>query len=370
MARKEIHMEELVEVLHQWPLGRSVSQIHRSVGMSRKTIRKYLLLAEEQGFSRESDPGDYRYYLELSGKIQKGIKTPVASTPSFKKTVLFQGIIEKLMRKPYMTPKQVYQILKREYEFPLSYSSFNRYINVKYPKVRSHCLRIEVKAGEEAQVDFGSCGMLYDPESGKMRRAHIFLMTLSFSRFPYVEFVFDQGQVTWVKCHMNAFSFFGGVPSRVVLDNLKSGVLKANTYDPVFNWVYGECARFYGFIIDPAKVYQAKHKGKVERMIPVVRSQFVSSYDLRDIKEANEKVRKWCLSEYGDRVHGTTKKKPYELFLEKEKPHLLPLPGEKFDIPLWKEAKAHPDHHVVFDKSYYLSTHPVCGEKGMGEGRY
>jgi transposase len=85
-------------------------------------------------------------------------------------------------------------------------------MNIKYPKQPRNCLRIEVKAAEEAQVDFGSAGMMYDPETGRMRRAHIFILTLSYSRLPYVEFVFDQGQVTWVKCHIHAFEFFGGVP--------------------------------------------------------------------------------------------------------------------------------------------------------------
>ncbi len=83
-----------------------------------------------------------------------------------------------------------------------------------------------------------------------MRRSHIFVMAMSYSRFHYVELVFDQGQVTWVKCHMNGFEFFEGVPKRIILDNLKSGILRPNTYDPVFNRAYAECAKHYGFIID------------------------------------------------------------------------------------------------------------------------
>jgi transposase len=46
------------------------------------------------------------------------------------------------------------------------------------------------------------------------------------------------------------------------LDNLKSGILRPNTYDPVFNRAYAECAKHYGFIIDPAKIQIAEHKGK------------------------------------------------------------------------------------------------------------
>jgi len=257
-------------------MGRGISQIKRSLGMDRKTIRKYLGLAEGYGFSRNTEVQQYTYYLELAGRIQKGLQTPVETSPAYKKTALYQTTIEKLLARKYMVPKQVYRILKRDYEYSLSYSTFKRYINVKYPKQATSYLRIEVGAGEEAQVDFGSAGMMYDPETERMRRAHAFVMTLSYSRYTYVEFVFDQGQVTWVKCHMNAFLFFAGVPSRIILDNLKAGILRPNTYDPVFNRAYGECAKHYGFIIDPAKAYMAAHKGKVERKVPVVRQQFLS----------------------------------------------------------------------------------------------
>lgn len=363
MARKEIRVEELVEVIYQWHRGSGISQIKRSLGIDRKTIRKYIDLAEGQGFIREMELQPYTYYLELASRIQRGLKTPIDNSPAYKKTAIYQCTIEKLLARPYMKPKQVYRILQRDYEYALSYASFNRYINLKYPKQPRSCIRIETRAGEEAQVDFGSAGMMYDPEEGRMRRSHIFVMAMSYSRFHYVELVFDQGQVTWVKCHMNSFEFFGGVPKRIILDNLKSGILRPNTYDPVFNRAYAECAKHYGFIIDPAKISTPEHKGKVERKIPVVRQQFLSSHAFTDIKDANEKAKLWCGHEYGMQIHGTTKRKPLPLFKEQEQAHLIPLPNERFEMPLWKEAKVHPDHHIVFDKSYYSLPTRYIGKK-------
>lgn len=368
MARKDIRMEELVEVLYQWHKGRNISQIKHSLGLDRKTIRKYIELAEPYGFLRDGEVRDDVYYLQLAGKIQSGLKIPLGCSESFKKTALYQTTIEKLLSKKYMTPKQAYRILKRDHEYALSYSSFNRYVNIKYPKEPRNCLRIEVRAAEEAQVDFGSAGMMFDPETGKSRRAHTFVMTLSYSRLPYVEFVFDQGQVTWVKCHMNAFEFFQGVPMRIILDNLKSGILRPNTYDPIFNRAYGECAKHFGFIIDPAKIARGDHKGKVERKIPVVRQQFLAPEDFRDIRDANDKVRQWSTLEYGMQVHGTTKKKPFEVFKTEEQQLLKGLPEEKFDMPLWKEAKVHPDHHVVFARNYYSMPTRYVGKKVCARG--
>lgn len=367
MARRELKMEELEAVLYQWHKGRNISQISNSLGLDRKTIRKYLELAQAHGFTREVAI-DSSGFMELSGKVQAALKTPVGYSETYKKTALYQVQIDKLLSKKYMTGKQAYRILKSDHGYLLSYSSFKRYIRIRYPKEPRSCLRLEVKAASEGQVDFGSAGQMYDPHMCQMRRVHAFVMTLSYSRLHYVEFVFDQSQSTWVKCHMNAFKFFGGVPERIILDNLKSGVMKPNTYDPILNKAYADCARHYGFIIDPAKIARGDHKGKVERKIPVVRGQFLSSYAFRDISDANEKVKDWCINGYGMEVHGTTKKRPYELFKEDELPLLKPVNPESFDIPLWKEAKVHPDHHIVFDKSYYSVATRYIGKKVMVRG--
>ena len=99
--------------------------------------------------------------------------------------------------------------------------------------------------------------------NGKNRKLYAFVMTLSHSRYRYVEFAFSQDQVSWAQLHVNAFNFFGGVPSRVILDNLKAGVIKPDIYDPTLNETYSELSRFYGFTIDPTKVFKPEHKRRV-----------------------------------------------------------------------------------------------------------
>ena len=172
-----------------------------------------------------------------------------------------------------------------------------------------------------------------------------------------MRFVFGQDVATWIDCHIRAFSFFGGVVASVVLDNLKAGVIKADLYDPTLNRAYGELERHYGFVADPAKVRMARHKGKVERTVAVVRKHLLAGRRFRDIDEANERALVWCREEIGMEIHGTTQRKPYEAFLNQEAPLLKPLPSEPFECPQWKECTVHPDHHVVFDRSYY--SHPT-----------
>jgi hypothetical protein len=188
-------------------------------------------------------------------------------------------------------------------------------------------------------------------------------MSLSYSRHRFVRFVERQDIATWLDCHVRAFQFFGGVPATVLLDNLKSGVVKPDLYDPTINRAYGELERFFGFVADPAKVRTPEHKGKVERSMPVVRQQLVAGRTYIDLADANEKALVWCRDEIGMRPNGTTHEAPRIRFERDEKAVLKELPVHRFELPVWKECTVHPDHHVVFEKSYYSVPTRFVGKK-------
>lgn len=134
------------------------------------------------------------------------------------------------------------------------------------------------------------------------------------------------------------------------------------------NRAYADMERFFGFVADPAKVGMARHKGKVERAVPIVRKHLLAGRRFHDITDANERALHWCREEIGMEIHGTTKKKPYSAFLAGEKPHLMPLPSTPFERPLWKECTVHPDRHIVFDKSYYSVPTRYIGKKVWAQG--
>ncbi|MCZ7571811.1 MAG: IS21 family transposase [Ardenticatenaceae bacterium] len=146
-----------------------------------------------------------------------------------------------------------------------SYSSVRRFVNGLAPSHADIVVRVECQPGEEAQVDFGSAGLLIDPETGQVRRAWAFVMTLSWSRHEYVEFVFDQKLATWLLLHRHAFEWFGGVPARIVVDNLKAAIVRACCDDPLVQQAYRECAEHDGFLIAPCQPGRPEHKGKVEQ---------------------------------------------------------------------------------------------------------
>lgn len=344
-------MSEILEMIYQWHQGAGFKAIRRSLGFDRNTVRKYVRLAQSVGVQRGAP---FPAEGELSSKLKAIQDTDVLyETPAQDLIVLHRDWIASLLEKE-VEGKQIWRLFKERTGFSIGYSTLRRYLKTHFqwgaPPVT---VRMEVGPGRQAQVDFGYVGLMVDPSSGKKRKAWAFIMTLSYSRHRFVRFVFSQDIQTWIDCHIRAFEFFGGVPVAIVLDNLKSGVVKPDLYDPTLNRAYAELERYYGFVADPAKVASPKQKGKVERNVPIVRNHLLAGRDFRDIDEANNRAPHWCQEEIGMVIHGTTKRRPFEVFRKEEVPCLKPLPSEPYECPQWKSCKVHPDHHVVFDRSYY-----------------
>jgi transposase len=356
-------MNEVMEILLQWHQGASIKGITRSLGYDRKTVRRYVRAAEEVGLRRDEPfPDEQMICGKLKTLLEKS--TLCRQAPAREMLGGYRDEIEELLKEKEMTAKQVMRLLVECHGLKVSYASVLRYLGEQFdlggPEATVH---LETAPGNEAQVDFGYVGRMRDPESGKDRKTWCFIMTLSHSRHRFVRFVFRQDSPTWIDCHIRAFEFFHGVVKWVVLDNLKPGVIKPDLYDPRINRAYADLERHYGFVADPAGIRRAKHKGKVERSVPVVRKHLLAGRKFRDIREANERALTWCRFEIGDQIHGTTKRKPYEVFISEEKGHLKPLPREPFEIPVWKECTVHPDHHIVFENCFYSLPTRYIGKK-------
>ena len=361
MARRTLRMNEYLEMIYQWHQGRSSRQIRDSLHISRKTARKYLRRLRAAGLSRERPlpPPE-----ELSRLVASAAAPAVFEQPAQERLRLYHQQLKEWLGQPHMTLAQMRRLLKANHRLQVSYMSLHRYVRSHLAEARPPVtVRMHTPRGEQAQVDFGYAGCMRDPQSGKQRKAWAFILVLSHSRHRFVRFVFRQDSDTWLDCHIRAFEFFQGCPRLLVLDNLKSGVLKADVYDPTLNPAYAELERHCGFVADPAKVRAARHKGKVERQVPVVRQQLIAGCRYQDIEEANQRALRWCREEIGMREHGTTRRKPYEVFRQEEAQQLLALPAEPFERARWKPCTLHPDCHLIFDKSFYSAPWRYCGQE-------
>ena len=357
MAGRRCKVTDVREVLRRLRLGEPERRIARDLGLSRNTVASYRRWARAHGLltGELPDPAQLAALLHPP----EGTRPPQeqSGVAPFREQVLAwhqQGV----------EGQAIYQLLVEQHGFPGSYSAVKRFLRRVDPPRPRATIRVEVSPGEEAQVDFGAAGLLFDPDLGRLRRAWAFVMTLSHSRHQYVEFVFDQEGATWCRCHRGAFEFFGGVPRRLVPDNLKAAIVRAALYDPEVQRVYRELAEHYGFLIAPCRPQAPEHKGKVEQGgVHYVKRNCLAGRAFRDVHDANGHALRWCLETAGRRLHGTIKQQPLVVFEQVERAALLPLPLTPWEPVTWKQAKLHPDCHVVFQGAYYSAPHRLLGQR-------
>ena len=353
-------MSTIREVLYQHAKGNSQRLISRSLDISRDTVRKYIALANQENFSAvASDEELNRIAIKVEEILYQDGQTLKAS--AMYRLSEYKNEIGGWLKQSNITHTQIQRLLLAE-GVMVSPRSINRYIAKEFPKMPKSTIHIKTVPGQEGQVDFGYVGMMKD-KSGQLRKTYAFVMCLSHSRYRYVEFVTSQDQRSWAQLHINAFQFFGGVPCQIVLDNLKAGVIKPDIYDPTLNETYSELSRFYGFTIDPAKVYKPEHKGKVERSIRIVKEQLIAGKSYFDIGDANTESIQWCKHEISHRVCSATGTRPIDTFLLEEYSQLLPMPTGNFDMPVWSVCKVHKDHHFTAMKNFYSVPTQYIGEE-------
>ncbi|MCL4535294.1 MAG: IS21 family transposase [Chloroflexi bacterium] len=343
---ERLHVHSIRDIIYRLQQGQSERQIARDTHVSRLTVSKYRLLAQEEGYLKPDQP-------LLDNKDLRAKLGPGKPPPRMESTVApYRQIVEQLLAED-VEMTAILARLRQDHGYSGSYSSLVRFVHhLRPPKVEPH-LRVHTAPGEEAQVDFSPVGRFVDVRSGALRPAYAFVMTLSFSRHQYAELIFDQKIATWIACHRHAFQSFGGVPKRIVLDNLKAAVLTASLHDPVLGEAYRRLAQHYGCLVSPTRPRTPEHKGKVESGEHYLKRNFLAGQQFADITVANRRLQEWVREVAGTRRHGTTGQAPLALFQERERAALLPLPEHSFTLCEVRLVKVHADCHVMIDGSFY-----------------
>jgi transposase len=241
--------------------------------------------------------------------------------------------------------------LEDEYGFTKGYDAVRRYIkkNCAQP-VKAYGVQI-TKPGEEAEVDFGYLGKLPGLD-GIPTKTWGLVATLSFSRLSYYAIVYNQKLDTLVKQLEKAFNFFGGVPYRLKIDNMKTAVYANKKYTLEFNRDFLEFCYHYGVTIKPCTPFHPEQKGKVEAGVKYLQNNFVAGREFVDEKDIKGQLANWTSTYANQRKHGTTRKIPNEVFAE-EKKSMQPLPTEKYAFFQREQRKVQKNCHVHFQNNYY-----------------
>jgi transposase len=347
---------DIREILRCLRKGQSDRAVAKALGVDRKTIGRYHTWAAEQELLSGS--------LPTLGELQRLVQETLNSSPppqNVSSVEPYRELVKKLRQEGVEIAAIHGRLQERGYDG--CYASVYRFVRRLEPRTPEVTVRVETRPGEEAQVDFGYAGRMIDPDSGELRRAWAFVMVLCWSRHQYVEFVLDQKVATWLRCHRNAFAFFGGVPERVRIDNLKAGIAQRCGSEPQAQQAYRECAEHYDFLITPCRPRTPEHKGKVEQGgVHYVKRNFLGGREPTTLSQANQDVLGWISTTAGQRIHGTTKEKPLDRF-ETEQTVLKPLPGTPYDLAIWKQVKLHRDCYVVFEQAYYSAPFRLVGQQ-------
>ncbi len=361
MPGKRKDTMDIREVLRRLRKGQSDRAVAKTLSIDRKTVGRYRSWAAEQGLLEGSLPS----LSELQQRVQETLNShsPPQNVSSVES---YRELVEKLRRDGVEIAAIHERIKERDYIG--SYASVYRFVRSLEPLTPEVTVRIETRPGEEAQVDFGYAGQMIDPNTDRLRKTWAFIMTLCWSRHQYAEFVWNQKVETWLRCHRNAFAFFGGVPERVRIDNLKAGIVRACWEEPQAQQAYRECAEHYDFLITPCLPRKPEHKGKVEQGgVHYVKRNFLGGRKPTTITQANQDVLRWVETTAGQRIHGTTKEKPLERFAT-ERTILKPLPNTPYDLAIWKQVKLHRDCYVVFEQAYYSAPFRLVGQQLWARG--
>lgn len=375
---KQFTMAEIETIVALHKSGESNRGIAALLGVNRETVGKILARVEARNQpnaptgSSPDDPngcpsgGDADAGCSVAGAANQpnaptdsagALRTgPPSECESFREQILAKIELG-------LEAVRIHQDLVEEHrENAPSYYSVRRFIARLRAKVPLPFRRLETEPGDEAQVDFGSGAAVRTPE-GKLRRPWIFRIVLSCSRKAYSEAVWRQSSESFITCLENAFQHFGGVPRRLVIDNLKAAVARGDWYDPEVHPKLQSFAGHYGTVFLPTKPYTPRHKGKVESGVKYVKRNALKARTFTSLAQQNEFLLNWETQVADQRIHGTTKQQVEKLFEQVERRALLPLPVERF--PFFHEARrtVHCDGYLEVDKAYYSAPPEYVGRR-------
>lgn len=301
----------------------SVSEIARRVKMDRKTVSHAL---QEQNVPVRKSPTQRASKLD---PYKEHIAQRLKEYPSLRGVVLF----EEIKRMGYIGKIRI----------------LREYLEQIRPKTKEVFLRIETLPGEYAQVDWANCGSVQIGNA--VRKLSCFVMVLSYSRMIYLEFTLSQCLEEFIRCHIHAFQFFGGVTQKVLYDNLKTVVLSRLGSEIKFQPKFYEFAGTYLFEPVCCNVARGNEKGKVENGIKYIRSNFLSGRTPA-WPNIQQEASLWRDETANVRIHSTTRQRPMDRF-QKEKLFLKSLPQGSYDASLIRPVKATSQALVHFDGNAY-----------------
>ncbi len=351
-------MRKIKDILRlRYELGLSYRGISQALNIGYGTVVDYLKRAEAAGLGwpipdhlQERDIGRLLFPSQpLTG--QRRFQEPDFSD------------IHTELKKKGVTRFLLWQEYREQYpEDGYSYAQFcHRYLEWRDQQQRS--MRQTHRAGEKLFIDY--CGPtigIVNPDTGEVRQAQIFVAVLGASNYTFACATWTQTQADWLRAHVQAFNFFGGVPGLLVPDNLKSAVHKTHRYEPDINPAYQQLARHYGVAVVPARPYKPRDKAKTEVAVQIVERWIMARLRHQSfftLAALNQQIRE-LLRQLNERPFKKLPGSRLSQFLQLDKPALKSLPAQPYLYADIRQVRVHVDYHIEYDRHYYSVPHHLA----------
>jgi len=344
-------MTNYKEILRLIGLGINHSQIAAALGCSRTTVIAVVQKSAACGIT--SQKAAQMNNAELAQELfpsEKGSKIGY-KMPDYE-------YIHREMAKSGMN----LQLLWFEYcdkcidagEIPYQLTQFKKYYRDFVVKTKA-TMHINHRPGELLEVDWaGQLAHITSTDTGEEIPAYIFVATLPYSGYSYVEAFINRNMESWINAHINMYCFFGGSTRILVPDNLKTGVDKVTKSETLINRTYNEMAEHYNTAVIPARVRKAKDKPSVEGSVGVVSTWITAALrnqQFLSIKELNLAIRD-KLQMFNNKPFQKKNGSRTEAFSD-ERSFLQALPGRQFELATWKVATVQYNYHINVDGQNY-----------------
>ncbi len=179
--------------------------------MDIRSDRQKGLRYTELGRKYHMDPRTAKRYAESPEKPEYTLSEPKPT----KLDAYKQIVDEWLEEAPYSAIRILEKL--REMGFNGGYSIVKAYVSSRKMDLDEKAtVRFETMPGKQGQMDWGFFEDHLVYEDGKWKKLYCFLMILGYSRMRYIEFVTDMSTNTLIRCHHNAFRYFGGYPEEIL----------------------------------------------------------------------------------------------------------------------------------------------------------
>lgn len=357
MAQKPIGMEQLKQVLQLCSDGIPIREIARRVGISRNSVRKYLARLNAIENTSDQDLADKAYSNDLIELEAERLRQVTAHFSTAGAELSKTGVTRQLLWQEYL------------FQHPdgYSYSRYCHHLN-QYLKNRDLSMHLEYEAADMIMIDFAGKKMHYiDQFTGEQNPCEVFVAILPFSGLIYCQAVHSQQTADFMHSINAMLKFYGGSPSTILCDNLKTAVTRPDRYEPVFTDICQQLSEHYNTTFSATRPYSPRDKAMVERAVNIVYNHIygpLRNRDFTSLQSLNVAIQEQLVL-LNDKPYKNTPYSRKYFFEQQERPLLKALPSEPYSIKKVVTLTVQRNYHVQLteDHRYFSVPYQYVGKK-------